>query len=271
MRKLLEYNVSEIRPYINWAYFYHAWQVNGSQHEGREALQADAQRMLDVFERSYHTKAVLMLCEANSDGDDIVIGTTRIPMLRQQTPGSDDKPCLCLADFIRPVSSGKADQIGLFATTVDMRMETEYVSDPYTRMLAQTLADRLAEATVERLHEQVRKDLWGYGRDERLTIAQMLRGEYVGIRPAVGYPSMPDTSVNFILSDLLNMTEIGIRLTESGAMRPHASVSGLIIAHPQAQYFSLGQVGDDQLVDYARRRGLPVALARRFLASVLIN
>ena len=114
-------------------------------------------------------------------------------------------------------------------------------------------------------------DLWGYGREEQLTIAQMLRGEYVGIRPAVGYPSMPDTSVNFILSDLLNMSEIGIRLTESGAMRPHASVSGLIIAHPQAHYFSLGKVGEDQLADYARRRGLPVALARRFLASVLIN
>ncbi len=272
MRRLLEYTVREIRPYINWAYFYHAWQVNGTQHDGREALQADAQRMLDDFDRDYHTKAVLMLCEANSDGDDIVVaGKTRIPMLRQQTPDSGDQPCLCLADFIRPVSSGKADQIGLFATTVDRRMETEHVGDPYTRMLAQTLADRLAEATAERLHEQVRKDLWGYGREERLTIPQMLRGEYVGIRPAVGYPSMPDTSVNFILSDLLNMPEIGIRLTESGAMRPHASVSGLLIAHPRACYFNLGQVGDDQLADYARRRGVPVALARRFLESVLIN
>ena len=137
------------------------------------------------------------------------------------------------------------------------------------RMLAQTLADRLAEATAERLHEQVRKEFWGYAPEEQLSIPEMLSERFQGIRPAVGYPSLPDTSLNFIIDRLLDMQGIGIRLTEHGAMRPHASVSGLMISHPQARYFNLGKIGDDQLADYADRRGIPVEMMRKFLASNL--
>ena len=148
-------------------------------------------------------------------------------------------------------------------------MEKRYADDPYMRMLAQTLADRLAEATAERLHEQVRKEFWGYAPEEQLSIPEMLAERFQGIRPAVGYPSLPDTSLNFIIDRLLDMQGIGIRLTEHGAMRPHASVSGLMISHPQARYFNLGKIGDDQLADYADRRGIPVEMMRKFLASNL--
>ena len=137
-------------------------------------------------------------------------------------------------------------------------------------MLAQTLADRLAEATVERLHQQVRTQWWGYAPDEHLTVEQMLREDFQGIRPAVGYPSMPDTSMNFLLDRLLDMKTIGIRLTASGMMMPHASVSGLMFAHPAAHYFNLGKIDETQLHDYAHRRGIPVELMRRFLGGCLM-
>jgi cobalamin-dependent methionine synthase I len=138
-------------------------------------------------------------------------------------------------------------------------------------MLSQTLADRLAEGTAERMHEEVRRHYWGYAPDEHLTMQETHLEKYQGIRPAVGYPSLPDTSVNFILSDLLNMKEIGIRLTESGMMIPHSSVSGFLFAHPQSRYFDLGKIGEDQLRDYARRRGVPVELMRHFLQSSLLR
>ena len=133
----------------------------------------------------------------------------------------------------------------------------------------QLLADRLAEAAAERMHEEVRKHYWGYAADEQLSIAEMQQERFQGIRPAVGYPSLPDTSLNFVINDLLDLRQIGIRLTESGAMKPHASVSGLMMAHPQAHYFSVGKIGADQLSDYARRRGLPVEVCRKFLAANL--
>jgi cobalamin-dependent methionine synthase I len=136
-------------------------------------------------------------------------------------------------------------------------------------MMMQLIADRLAEATAERLHEQVRREFWGYARDEQLTIADMFACRYQGIRPAVGYPSLPDSSLNFVIDRLLGMSQIGIRLTESGAMRPHASVSGMMFASPKATYFSVGPIGDDQLCDYARRRGLPVNLIRKYLTANL--
>ena len=174
-------------------------------------------------------------------------------------------------DFVRPRTHNQADRVGVFATTVDHLMETVYADDPYLRMLAQTLADRLAEATAERLHEMVRRHLWGYAPDEQLTMEELHAESFVGIRPAVGYPSLPDTSLNFLLERLLGMSEIGIRLTENGAMRPHASVSGLMLAHPEARYFSVGKIGEDQLADYASRRGIPLALAHKFLASNVIK
>ena len=279
------YSVSEVQPYINWLYFYHAWGLTGKPLAEQQQLRSEAEAMLaDFSQRGYQTHALCGLFEANSRGDDIVIsppkttltgkgleGTFLLPMLRQQRPAHAGQPNLCLADYIRPVSSGQKDYIGVFAATMHHATETDFSSEPYQKMMAQTLADRLAEATAERLHQQVRKNLWGYAPQEQLSIEQLLREDFQGIRPAVGYPSLPDTSINFLIADLLNIARIGIRLTESGMMVPHASVSGLMFAHPKAHYFDLGKIGSDQLRDYARRRGLPVTLMRRFLASSLME
>ena len=208
--------------------------------------------------------------------------TQKVPCLRQQ---QGNPPYLCLADFISPlektVASAPQDislashlspltsKMALFASSASIGLETDFDSDPYKKMMAQLLADRLAEAAAERMHEQVRKEYWGYAKDENLSIPDMLVEKFQGIRPAVGYPSLPDTSLNFVLDNLIDMKQIGIRLTESGAMKPHASVSGLMLAHPEARYFSIGKIGEDQLRDYARRRGLPIELCRKFLAANL--
>ena len=268
--KIITYNISEIVPYINWAYFFYAWSMNGKAKDAQQELRSEAEKLLADMEGRYHTRAVFALCEANSEGDDIIINSTRVPMLRQQKviPG---KPNLCLADFIRPASSGIKDTIGLFATSVDAAFTSNYEGDPYQRMLSQTLADRLAEATAEKFHEDVRKKYWGYATDEQLTIKDLLAERYQGIRPAVGYPSIPDTSMNFLLYELLDMKGIGINLTESGMMVPHASVSGFMFAHPQSRYFDLGKIDDEQLVDYAHRRNKPVEELRKYLASTLLK
>ena len=208
--------------------------------------------------------------------------TQKVPCLRQQ---QGNPPYLCLADFISPlektVASAPQDislashlspltsKMALFASSASFGLETDFDSDPYKKMMAQLLADRLAEAAAERMHEQVRKEYWGYAKDENLSIPDMLVEKFQGIRPAVGYPSLPDTSLNFVLDDLIDMKQIGIRLTESGAMKPHASVSGLMLAHPEARYFSIGKIGEDQLRDYAHRRGIPLELCRKFLAANL--
>lgn len=268
--KIITYNISEIVPYINWAYFFYAWSMNGKAKDAQQELRSEAEKLLADMEGRYHTRAVFSLCEANSEGDDIIINGTRVPMLRQQKviPG---KPNLCLADFIRPASSGIKDTIGLFATSVDAAFTSNNEGDPYQRMLSQTLADRLAEATAEKFHEDVRKKYWGYATDEQLTIKDLLAERYQGIRPAVGYPSIPDTSMNFLLYELLDMKGIGINLTESGMMVPHASVSGFMFAHPQSRYFDLGKIDDEQLEDYAQRRNKPVEELRKYLASTLLK
>lgn len=258
---LITYDIHEIVPYINWPYFHFAWQVK--QQDEKLRLHQEAETLLTQWEERYHAYALFELFEAHSDGDDIVISSSfRIPCLRQQ---QGEPPYLCLSDFISPLTS----KLGIFATSADMALETDFDADPYQKMMAQLLADRLAEAAAERMHEQVRKEYWGYAKDEQLTIPEMLVEKFQGIRPAVGYPSLPDTSLNFVLDELIDMKQIGIRLTESGAMKPHASVSGLMIAHPQARYFNLGKIGEDQLQDYARRRGLPVEVCRKFLAANL--
>ena len=248
--------------------------------------------LLSKLEGRYHVYGIFELFDAYGEEDDIIIRgergeargerlpqTLRIPCLRQQqgTP-----PYLCLSDFLPPKNISLTSsfspltskepltpKLGLFATTVDMGLETDFDADPYQKMMVQLLADRLAEAAAERMHEQIRKEYWGYAKDENLSIPDMLVEKFQGIRPAVGYPSLPDTSLNFVLDDILDMKQIGIRLTESGAMKPHASVSGMMFSHPQARYFNLGKIGEDQLQDYARRRGLPVEVMRKFLASNL--
>ena len=310
------YRISELIPFINWLYFYHAWGLSGKPKADKEKIKQEALQMLASWEEKYHTHAIFKLFEVGSEGDDLIFflpstseengisgtseengisgtsggngtpGTSgiesngiegkkeknlRFPMLRQQHPSAPGEPNLCLADFIRPLSQGLRDQIGVFCTSVDGTIIDVYRHDDYLNMMAQTLSDRLAEATAEKLHEEVRKEYWGYAPDENLTIEQQHREEYQGIRPAIGYPSLPDTSANFIIDKLLDMKQAGIRLTETGMMTPHASVSGLMFSHPKARYFELGKIGDDQLRDYARRRGVPVELMRRFLQSSLIK
>lgn len=266
------YNISELTPYINWLYFYHAWGLSGKPREDKEKMKQEALQMLASWEEKYYTRAIFRLFEVCSEGDDLIFflpGTRfRFPMLRQQHPSAPGEPNLCLADFIRPLSQGIRDQVGVFCTSVDGTIIDEYSHDDYLNMMAQTLSDRLAEATAEKLHEEVRKDraYWGYAPDENLTVEQQHREEYQGIRPAIGYPSLPDTSANFLIDQLIDMKQAGIRLTETGMMTPHASVSGFMFAHPKSHYFELGKIGDDQLRDYARRRGVPVELMRRFLA-----
>lgn len=265
------YSISELTPYINWLYFYHAWGLSGKPREDKEKMKQEALQMLASWEEKYHTHAIFRLFEVCSEGDDLIFFLSekklRFPMLRQQHPSAPGEPNLCLADFIRPLSQGIRDQVGVFCTSVDGTIIDEYRHDDYLNMMAQTLSDRLAEATAEKLHEEVRRDraYWGYAPDENLTIEQQHREEYQGIRPAIGYPSLPDTSANFLIDQLIDMKQAGIRLTETGMMTPHASVSGFMFAHPKSRYFELGKIGDDQLRDYARRRGVPVELMRRFL------
>ena len=263
----ITYEIADIAPYINWAYFYYAWGMQGKPDAEKSKLCQEAEEVLQSLAGRYRSYALFTLCEANADGDDIALSdSVRIPLLRQQQPGVE---CLCLSDFVRPLSSGVSDRVGVFATSVDHGLEADFDADPYQKMMVQLLADRLAEATAERMHEEVRKHYWGYAADEDLTIAEMQVEKFQGIRPAVGYPSLPDTSLNYVIDQILDMKQIGIRLTESGAMKPHASVSGLMLSHPQARYFTVGKIGEDQLRDYARRRGLPVETLRKFLAANL--
>ena len=278
---IITYDISELIPYINWPYFFFAWQVKEQSEKDR--LRQEAEAFLQQLEGKYHAYGLFELFDAHSDGDDIVVckgdrsqesGVSRIPCLRQQ---QGNPPYLCLSDFLPPhiistdscLLTPDSSKLGVFATSASLGLETDFSSDPYQKMMAQLLADRLAEAAAERMHEQVRKEYWGYAKDENLSIPDMLVEKFQGIRPAVGYPSLPDTSLNFVLDDLIDMKQIGIRLTESGAMKPHASVSGLMLAHPEARYFSIGKIGEDQLRDYAHRRGLPLELCRRFLAANL--
>lgn len=227
----------------------------------------EANRVLNQLDEDITIQCVYRLCPANADGDNLIINHTVFPLLRQQTPHPDGSPFLCLSDFVRPLSSGKADTIGLFASSISEETEGYYKNDPYKHLLAQTLTDRLAEAATEKMHEYVRKVAWGYAPDESLSIPDLLVEKYQGIRPAVGYPSLPDQSVNFLLDELLDMKQIGITLTENGAMHPHASVCGIMMAHPQSHYFAVGKIGEDQLEDYARRRGKSVEEMRKFLAA----
>ena len=289
------YSIHEVSEYINWIYFFHAWgfepryatiaNIHGcdacraiwltsfpenERSKASEAMQLfkEANRMLSSDMQNIKVHAVFRLMEANSDENDIWIGSTRFPFLRQQT-AKEGQPYLCLSDFIRPLSSGIADKIGLFATSVDISAETLYPDDNYHQLLAQTLADRLAEATAEKLHENVRKSIWGYAPDEKLTIHQLHQEAFQGIRPAVGYPSLPDLSINFLLDEILNMKQIGVCLTENGMMHPHASVCGFMFAHPASHYFSVGRIDEEQLADYAKRRNLPISLMKKFLIANL--
>lgn len=272
--KVLTYAIHDVTPYINWIYFFHAWGFRPKEEDRAKASEAmqllkEANWMLNQLDETYHVHTIFRLCKANADGDNLLLDGTRFPLLRQQIPHPDGSPFLCLSDFVRPLASGTPDTVGIFAASCDGEVELLYEDDPYKRMLVQTLADRLAEAATEKMHEYVRKVAWGYAKDENLSIPELLKEKFQGIRPAVGYPSLPDQSVNFLLNELLHMQQIGITLTENGAMRPHATVCGLMLAHPAARYFAVGKIGNDQLEDYARRRGMPINEVRKFLAANL--
>lgn len=296
MSTIITYKVHEVSPYINWIYFFHAWgfqprfaaiaNIHGcdacraswltsfleeDRPKAAEAMQLhkEANRMLDLLDEDFEVKTIFKLCKANAEGDNLILDGITFPLLRQQTKKREGGPFLCLSDFVRPLSSGISDTIGAFAVTIDADMEGLHEKDPYKHLLVQTLSDRLAEAATEKMHEYIRKEAWGYAKEEKLTIPDLLIEKYQGIRPAVGYPSLPDQSVNFLLDKLLDMEKIGISLTENGAMHPHASVCGLMFAHPASEYFSVGKIGEDQLQDYAKRRGMSVEKMRKFLGANL--
>lgn len=290
------YNIHDLAEYINWIYFFHAWgfqprftgiaDIHGcdacraswlasfpeeERAKAAEAMQLhkEANRMLNKLDANFKVFAIYRLMEANADGDDLLLEGKRFPLLRQQTRIKPEDPFLCLSDFVRPVEGGIKDTVGAFATTIDPNMELLFKEDDYKLMLVKTLAERLAEAAAEKVHEDIRKKIWGYAPDEKLTKRELLNEEYQGIRPAVGYPSLPDISVSFLLDELLDMKQIGISLTENGMMQPHASVCGLMFAHPASRYFSVGKIGTDQLTDYAKRRGVTVDVMRKYLAANL--
>lgn len=289
-----EYDIHELAEYINWIYFFHAWgfqpkyssiaDIHGcdgcramwlvsfkeeERPKASEAMQLhkEAMRMLNSLDGRFKVYAMYRLMDANSDGDNIIMEGKTFPLLRQQTRVNNSDPFLCLSDFVRPADSGIKDTVGCFATTIDPEMEKEFEDDDYKHMLCKTLAERLAEAAAEKIHETIRKSVWGYAPDENLSVKELLNEKYCGIRPAVGYPSLPDISVNFLLDELLDMKRIGITLTENGMMHPHASVSGLMFAHPKSRYFSIGKIDEAQLADYAERCGKTVDEMRKYLRA----
>jgi 5-methyltetrahydrofolate--homocysteine methyltransferase len=288
-RVLADCPLAELVPYIDWSPFFHVWELRGvwpriledPQHgEAARELHDNAQRLLEriVAERWIRAKAVYGFFPANADGDDIVLYAddsrtserVRLPTLRQQRVRRDGQPLLALADFVAPCESGVGDYIGAFAVTAGIgveelvaRFESEH--DDYNAIMVKALADRLAEALAEKLHQQARRD-WGYGLDEELSHEDLIRERYRGIRPAPGYPACPDHSAKRALFDLLGVEEAtGITLTESYAMRPAAAVSGWYLAHPRARYFAVGRIGRDQVGSYARRMGVPLEAIERLV------
>ncbi len=288
------YPLQELLDYVDWMPFFNAWELTGKFPEvlsdpvvGEAAsnLYADARRMLrQLIEQQWLTaRAVIGLFPANAVGDDVEIyadeGRTKtiqtLTFLRQQKSKAPGQPHECLADYIAPKSSGVPDYIGAFAVTAGIGIE-EHVArfqaehDDYSSIMLKALADRLAEACAEHFHERVRKQFWGYVPAETLTNAQLVREEYVGIRPAPGYPACPDHTEKSKLWALLNPADrAGIRLTESYAMYPTAAVSGWYFSHPDAHYFGVGKIDRDQVADYARRKGCTLAEMERWLSPNL--
>jgi 5-methyltetrahydrofolate--homocysteine methyltransferase len=287
--------LAELEKYIDWMPFFNAWEFHGKfpdiledsvVGEAASSLYTDARTMLAKItsERWLQANAVAGLFPANSrNHDDIVIFADEqrseelaiAHQLRQQRAKPNQQPNLCLADFIAPTESGVADYIGAFAVTAGLGIgplvvEFERAHDDYNSIILKALADRLAEACAEYMHERVRRELWGYAADEQLRNDELITEKYRGIRPAPGYPACPDHMEKETLWRLLDVERnTGIRLTESFAMLPAASVSGWYFAHPDARYFQVGKIARDQAEDYARRKGLPVASIERWLASNL--
>ena len=290
------YDVAELVPYIDWTPFFRTWGIRGrfpgvlTDPEFADAarpLYDDAIAMLDkiVADRWFRPKAVVGFWPANADGDDIVVYTdetrvterARLHGLRQQANKSSARTAteenLCISDFVAPI--GRPDWLGGFVVTagpeeIELSEAFEREHDDYSSILLKAVADRLAEAFAERMHERVRRELWGYATDECLTPGELLAESFRGIRPAPGYPSQPDHTEKVTLFDLLDATaNVGVELTESHAMWPGSSVSGLYFAHPGARYFGVGRIRRDQLASYAQRKGWSIEQAELHLAPVL--
>ncbi|MFZ4582802.1 MAG: vitamin B12 dependent-methionine synthase activation domain-containing protein [Paludibacter sp.] len=297
----IDIDLKEIVTFIHWTFFFMAWRLNGKyddiqsvcdcgsckvswlqqfpvseREKAEEALKLykDAQEMLRRFldEKIVAINAMVGIYSAYSNEDDIQVSIDNqeitIPTLRQQIPSSDGF-CYSLSDFIRPQN----DFIGVFANTVlgvEAFADTfEKDDDMYHSILIKTLSDRLAEATAEWLHFKVRTQIWGYTPNEKLNVNELFKTHYQGIRPAVGYPSLPDQSIIFTLDKLIDFKSLGISLTENGAMFPNASVSGLMFDHPKSRYFNIGKIDEHQFKNYALRCGKQPEVLRKWLASNL--
>jgi 5-methyltetrahydrofolate--homocysteine methyltransferase len=288
------YDLETLVDRIDWTPFFQTWDLRGRYpaildddvvgEQARELFE-DAKDMLKrmIDETRLTARAICQFWPANSDGDDVVLYTdesrseelTRFHCIRQQFKKSGDKPNDCLADFVAPLGSGVADWLGGFAVTTGIGADEfaktfEDQHDDYSSIMVKALADRLAEAFAEHLHERVRKEFWGYATDENLDNQALIAEEYRGIRPAPGYPACPDHTEKGTLFDLLQAPEkAGVSLTENFAMWPAAAVSGLYFAHPEAYYFGTGSIGEDQVADYAERKGISKAEAERWLSPIL--
>jgi 5-methyltetrahydrofolate--homocysteine methyltransferase len=289
--------IEELVRYIDWTPFFAAWELPGHYPEilsdsrlgtAARSLFDDAQRMLKraVSERLIEASAVVGFWPANSTTDDDIVvyaddtrtaEVERLHTLRQQIAKPENRPDIALSDYVAPVESGIADYVGAFAVTAGRGLERATskmveAGDDYSSILLTSLADRFAEATAEWLHEKTRRELWGYAPDEALENAALIAESYQGIRPAPGYPAQPDHTEKRTIFRLLEAERrAGIHLTESMAMVPGASVSGLYFWHPDAHYFGLGRIGRDQLADYARRKGWSLAEAERWLALNVVD
>lgn len=285
-----DYPLTELAAYIDWTPFFNTWELYGKYPqilkdpvvgETASKLYEDALQMLDriIQEKWITARGIMGLFPANSVGDDIEVKVEArhfsLHHIRQQNQKGENLPNFCLSDYIAPKDSGKQDYIGAFAVTAGIGIETklkefESQHDDYNSILLKALADRLAEAFAERLHERVRKEFWGYAEEEHLDNEALIREKYRGIRPAPGYPACPDHLEKITLFDMLEVTKnTGIQLTESMAMMPAASVSGWYFSHPEARYFSTGKISKDQVEDYAGRIGRSVEETERWLAPVL--
>lgn len=292
-------SIEELIPYIHWTFFFLAWRLSSKfasvaylhdcaacrqtwldgfaaeeREKAKEALRLyeDAREMLSrlVVEKYNPCRAIYGFFPASSTSDDkIQLGDVTIPVLRQQEKHKDGV-YKSLADYVAPKDSGLTDYAGAFIVTAGMGMQEkvdayEKEGDSYSAILLQTLSDRLAEAMAEYLHEKVRREYWGYAGNEDLSKEALFKEQYVGIRPAIGYPSLPDQSQMNVLNDLLDFSRVGVSVTENGAMNPTSTVSGLYLAHPDSKYFLIGRIGEDQLKDYAARRNIPEATLRSML------
>ena len=293
--KKIEVQLSELVDFIDWTPFFNSWQLFGKypailtdEIVGEQAtnLFLDAKNMLQkiVSEKWLEAKGILGIFHANTiNDDDIEVCQTELVevrnsqlatflTLRQQTQKTARAPNIALADFVAPKDSGKQDYIGCFCVTTgfgvdEKALEFEKQLDDYNSIMIKALADRFAEAFAEYLHLKVRKEIWGYASDENLSNQDLISEEYKGIRPAPGYPACPDHLEKPTIFKLLNVEQkIGVTLTESMAMWPASSVSGYYFANPESKYFGLGKIKEDQVIDYAKRRGISTEMATKWLS-----